>query len=226
VLDLVEVRRGLHRIPELAFEERETSDMLHRVITGLAGGRDDIAVTRYRTGIIVHVPAPAGANSAGAGGRTIGWRADMDGLPVAEETGLPFASAHPGVMHACGHDVHMTVGLGVLEQVLNRVQRHSFVFLFQPAEENISGAQEICDAGLLDEYRISEFYALHVSPEWDAGVIATRPGPLLAGSSGVTVEFTGVAGHAGMPHRAVDPIVSVASFVLQVQAMIGEVRRG
>jgi metal-dependent amidase/aminoacylase/carboxypeptidase family protein len=100
----------------------------------------------------------------------------MDGLPVAEETGLPFASAHPGVMHACGHDVHMTIGLGVLEQVLNRVQRHSFVFLFQPAEENISGAQEICDAGLLDEYRISECYALHVSPEWDAGVIATRPG--------------------------------------------------
>jgi N-acetyldiaminopimelate deacetylase len=123
-------------------------------------------------------------------------------------------------MHACGHDVHMTVGLGVLEQVLNRKQRHSFVFLFQPAEENISGAQQICDAGLLDEYRISEFYALHVSPEWDAGVIATRPGTLLAGSSGVTVEFTGVAGHAGMPHRAVDPIVSVASFVLQIQAMI------
>lgn len=220
MLDLVEVRRGLHRIPELAFDEHETSEMLHRIITGLVGGRGDVTVTRYRTGIIVHVPAPTGADSAGTGGRTIGWRADMDGLPVAEETGLPFASAHPGVMHACGHDVHMTVGLGVLEQVLNRVQRHSFVFLFQPAEENISGAQEIGDAGLLDEYRISEFYALHVSPEWDAGVIATRPGPLLAGSSGVTVEFTGVAGHAGMPHRAVDPIVSVASFVLQVQAMI------
>ncbi len=215
MLDLIEIRRGLHRIPELAFEERETSEMLHRVITGLVGGRDDVTVTRYRTGIIVHVPATADAS-----GRTIGWRADMDGLPVVEETGLPFASAHPGIMHACGHDVHMTVGLGVLEQVLNRVPRHSFVFLFQPAEENISGAQEICDAGLLDEYRISEFYALHVSPEWDAGVIATRPGPLLAGSSGVTVEFTGVPGHAGMPHRAVDPIVSVASFVLQVQAMI------
>lgn len=215
MLDLVEVRRGLHRIPELAFAERETSEMLHRIITGLAGGRDDIAITRYRTGIIVHVPATGDAS-----GRTIGWRADMDGLPVVEETGLPFASAHPGVMHACGHDVHMTVGLGVLEQVLNRGQRHSFVFLFQPAEENISGAQEICDAGLLDEYQVSEFYALHVSPEWDAGVIATRPGPLFAGSSGVTVEFTGVAGHAGMPHRAVDPIVSVASFVLQVQAMI------
>jgi N-acetyldiaminopimelate deacetylase len=114
----------------------------------------------------------------------------------------------------------MTVGLGVLQQVLDRVHRHSFVFLFQPAEENISGAQQMYDAGLLNKYRVSELYALHVSPEWDAGVIATRPGPLLAGSSGVTVEFTGVAGHAGMPHRAVDPIVSVASFVLQIQAMI------
>jgi N-acetyldiaminopimelate deacetylase len=215
VLDLVEVRRGLHRIPELAFQEHKTSEMLLGIIARLTAGRGDVEVTRYRTGIIVHVPAPAGA-----GGRTIGWRADMDGLPVAEESGLPFASAHPGVMHACGHDVHMTVGLGVLEQVLDRVRRHSFVLLFQPAEENISGAQEICDAGLLERYMISEFYALHVSPEWDAGVIATRPGTLLAGSSGVTVEFTGVAGHAGMPHRAVDPIVSVASFVLQVQAMI------
>ena len=218
MLDLVEVRRGLHRIPELAFEEHKTSEMLSGIIAGLVGGRGDVEVTRYRTGIIVHVPAAGEA--AGTNSRTIGWRADMDGLPVTEETGLPFASAHPGVMHACGHDVHMTVGLGVLEQVLDRVHRHSFVFLFQPAEENISGAQQICDAGLLDEYRVSEFYALHVSPEWDAGVIATRPGPLMAGSSGVTVEFTGVAGHAGMPHRAVDPIVSVASFVLQIQAMI------
>ena len=214
-LDLVEVRRGLHRIPELAFEEHRTSEVLLGTIARLTAGRGDVEVTRYRTGIIVHVPA-----AAGKPGKTIGWRADMDGLPVAEETGLPFASAHPGLMHACGHDVHMTVGLGVLEQVLDRVRRHSFVFLFQPAEENISGAQEICDAGLLDRYLISEFYALHVSPEWDAGVIATRPGTLLAGSSGVTVEFTGVAGHAGMPHRAVDPIVSVASFVLQIQAMI------
>jgi len=219
VLDLIEVRRGLHRIPELAFEEHKTSEMLFGIITSLIGGRGDIEVTRYRTGIIVHVPATASPD-ARAGGRTIGWRADMDGLPVGEETGLPFASVHPGAMHACGHDVHMTVGLGVLEQVLDRVQRHSFVFLFQPAEENISGAQEICDAGLLDKYRISEFYALHVSPEWDAGVVATRPGTFMAGSSGVTVDFTGVAGHAGMPHRAVDPIVSVASFVLQIQAMI------
>jgi N-acetyldiaminopimelate deacetylase len=123
-------------------------------------------------------------------------------------------------MHACGHDVHMTCGLGILEQILSRPQRNSFVFFFQPAEENISGAKQICDAGLLDKYRIGEFYALHVSPEWDAGVIATRPGTLLAGSSSVTVQFNGVAGHAGMPHRAVDPIVSVAAFIMQIQAMI------
>jgi N-acetyldiaminopimelate deacetylase len=215
VLDLIGIRRELHRIPELAFEEHQTSGLLSGVIADLASGRDDVEITRYRTGIIVHVPA-----TGGPGGRTIGWRADMDGLPIAEGTGLPFASAHPGLMHACGHDVHMTVALGILEQVLARPQHNSFVFFFQPAEENISGAQEIVDAGLLDKYGISEFYALHVSPEWDAGVIATKPGTFLAGSSSVTVEFTGVAGHAGMPHRAVDPIVSVASFVLQIQAMI------
>jgi N-acetyldiaminopimelate deacetylase len=142
VLDLVAIRRELHRIPELAFEEHKTSEMLASVVEGLVRGRDDIEVATDRTAIIVHVPATAGPGGgvAGgtadlAGGKTIGWRADMDGLPVAEETGLPYASAHPGVMHACGHDVHMTCGLGILEQILSRPQRNSFVFFFQPAEE-------------------------------------------------------------------------------------------
>ena len=159
MLDLIEIRRGLHRIPELAFEEYQTSEMLYGIITSLVGGRDDIKITRHRTGIIVHVPATVGqdARPGGVGGKTIGWRADMDSLPVAEETGLPFRSAHQGVMHARGHDVHMTCGLGILEQVLARPQHNSFVFLFQPAEENISGAQQICDAGLLDKYQVSEF---------------------------------------------------------------------
>jgi N-acetyldiaminopimelate deacetylase len=103
MLDLVEVRRALHRIPELAFEEHKTSELLLKVITGLVGDRGDVEVVRYRIGIIVRVPA------AVSGGRTIGWRADMDGLPIAEETGLPFASEHPGVMHACGHDIHRQV---------------------------------------------------------------------------------------------------------------------
>jgi N-acetyldiaminopimelate deacetylase len=216
VLDLIEIRRRLHRIPESAFEEHATSELLFRVIGDLVRDRDDIEVTRYRTGIIVHVPATGTARA----GQTIGWRADMDGLPITEDTGLPFGSAHPGMAHACGHDVHMTCGLGILERILARPQRNAFVFLFQPAEENISGAREIYDAGLLDRYHITELYALHVSPEWDAGVIATRSGTLFAGSSSVAVTFTGVSGHAGMPHRAVDPIVSVASFVLQIQAMI------
>src|SRR3984885_2713382 len=197
--------------------------MLSGIIAGLVRGRDDIEVTTDRTAIIVHVPAtasPGGGTAALAGGKTIGWRADMDGLPVAEQTGLQYASAHPSVMHACGHDVHMTCGLGILEQILSSPQRNSFVFFFQPAEENISGAQEICDAGLLDKYRISEFYALHVSPEWAAGVIGTRPGPLLAGSGSATLGCTGVGGRRGIPHRGVDPIVLGVRFVRQIQAMI------
>lgn len=212
MLDLIAIRRELHRIPELAFAEHETSAKLFETITRLLDGRADAEIVRHRTGIIVHL--------RGSGGKTIGWRADMDGLPIAELTGLPFASARPGAMHACGHDVHMAIGLGILERVTAGPRRNDFVFLFQPAEENISGAKAFYDAGLLDKYGISEFYALHVSPEWDAGVIATRPGTLFAGSSSVIVEFTGVPGHAGMPHQAVDPIVAVASFVLQIQAMI------
>ena len=224
MLDLIEIRRELHRIPELAFEEHETSKKLLETITQVVGGRGDAEITRHRTGIIVHLPASEravnGTPSDLSAGKTIGWRADMDGLPITENTGLPFASAHPGTMHACGHDMHMAIGLGILQRISAQPQHNDFVFLFQPAEENISGAQEIYDAGLLDRYGISEFYALHVSPGWDAGIIATRPGTLLAGSSSVIVEFTGVPGHAAMPHQAVDPIVSVASFVLQIQAMI------
>jgi N-acetyldiaminopimelate deacetylase len=215
---LLDLYRHLHSHPELSYHEAETSkriaEELRRVgaeVTTGVGKFGVVGVLKNGEGPVLLV------------------RTDLDALPVTEQTGLPFASKATttddegkavGVMHACGHDVHMTCGLGILERSLARPQRNSLVFLFQPAEENISGAQQICDAGLLDKYPISEFYALHVSPEWDAGVIATRPGTLLAGSSSVTVEFTGVAGHAGMPHRAVDPIVSVASFVLQIQAMI------
>jgi N-acetyldiaminopimelate deacetylase len=216
VLDLIGIRCDLHRVPELAFTETRTSDIVHAAVSSLVAGRgrDDIEVTRHRTGVIVHVP---GVDP----GKTVGWRADMDALPIAEATGLPFASRHDGVMHACGHDVHMTIGLGLLERILAAPRhRDSFVFLFQPAEENLSGAQDLVEAGILDAFGIGEFYALHVSPEYAPGVIATRPGTLFAGSASVSVEFTGVPGHAAMPHRAVDPIVSVASFVMNVQTLM------
>ncbi|MGH3169807.1 MAG: M20/M25/M40 family metallo-hydrolase, partial [Trebonia sp.] len=153
MLDLIGIRRALHRIPELAFEETKTSDFLAGVIGDLVRGRDDVEVTRFRTGIIVHVSGTGPGNTES--GETIGWRADVDGLPIAEATSLPFASEHDGVMHACGHDIHMTCGLGILERVLRQRGRRGFVFLFQPAEENLSGAQEVVDNGLLDRYGIS-----------------------------------------------------------------------
>jgi N-acetyldiaminopimelate deacetylase len=210
MLDLIDIRRTLHRIPERGYEESETSDKLFEIISEVTHDRTDVAVERHRTAILVHVPGEDP-------NRTIGWRADMDGLPTTEQTGLEFASTHDGLMHACGHDIHMTCGLGILERVLAKKPKHNLVILFQPAEE-CSGAKAVYESGVLDT--VDEFYGLHVSPQWEPGTVATRPGALCPSAMQVVVEFTGKPGHPGMPHHAVDPIVAVADFVLQIQTMV------
>ncbi len=215
MLDLIDIRRTLHRIPERAFEESETSDKLFEIIAELAHDRTDVTVARHGTAIVVQVP---GEDSS----HTIGWRADIDGLATTEKTGLPFASEHEGFMHACGHDIHMACAIGILEHVLAKKPKHSLVFLFQPAEEGAAGAKAVYDAGVLDRYGIDEFYSLHVSPQWEPGAIATRPGTVFATACALTVEFTGKPGHAGMPHAAVDPILAMADFVMQIQAIVSQ----
>ncbi|MDR1732070.1 MAG: amidohydrolase [Synergistaceae bacterium] len=212
-LDLIAIRRALHQIPETCFTENETAALLLSHITELIKDRPDVQVSRYKTGIILYIPGKAPV-------KTIGWRADMDGLPISEKTDLPFASRHPGKMHACGHDMHMTVGLGLLERILSAPRKNNFLFLFQPAEEGGGGGKELYDSGILNPFRIDELYGLHVSPEWKPGEIATKPGTLFASASLIRIEFIGKPAHAAMPHLSIDPIVTAASFIMAVQTVV------
>ena len=128
MLDLIQTRRDLHQIPEIGLEEFKTQAYLLDVIEKLTAGKNFVQVRTWRTGILVYLQGSQPE-------RTIGWRTDIDGLPIVEQTGLPFASQHQGRMHACGHDFHMTIALGCLEHALEEQPKNNLLFLFQPAEE-------------------------------------------------------------------------------------------
>ena len=153
--------------------------------------------------------------------RTIGYRTDIDALPVEEKTGLPFASKHPGVMHACGHDIHMTVALGVLSWFSEHQPKDNLLFFFQPAEESENGGKLAYEQGLFEgKWKPDEFYGLHDNPDLPAGAIGCRMGTLFAGTTEVNIDITGKGGHAAFPQDANDTVVAMASLIMQVQTII------
>lgn len=212
---LIKVRRHLHEIPELALHETETHDYLLEVIKQFDQNHLEIRVpAELPTAILVlvHGTAPQ---------RTIGYRTDIDALPVTEQTGLPFASHHPGVMHACGHDIHMTVALGVLSYFSDHQPKDNLLFFFQPAEESDYGGKRAYEAGVFSgKWRPDEFYGLHDNPDLPAGAIGCRMGTLFAGTTEVNIDINGKGGHAAYPQDANDTVVAAASLIMQVQTII------
>lgn len=213
---LVEWRRHLHRIPELAFQERETSAYLAAQLqemglsprrVGEAGG----------TGLLCDI---AGADAGAGSGPTVLLRAEMDGLPVEERTGLPFASVHPGLMHACGHDGHMAMLLGAaaLLTVHRRELPGRVRLLFQPAEEMRGGAREMIAAGVLAGVDVA--FAQHLWPGLPVGTVAFKRGVAMAAMDRVHIRVIGRAGHGGAPHLATDAVVAQAHVVLALQSLI------
>lgn len=213
MIDYQKIRRDLHQIPEIGLEEYKTHAYLMRIIDELTAGLDFVEIRIWRTGILVFVKGSTPV-------KTIGWRTDIDGLPIVEETGFAFASQHEGRMHACGHDMHMTIALGLLEQLTTEQPKNNLLFLFQPAEENEAGGMLMYEDGAFGDWLPDEFYGLHVRPDLKVGDIATNTSTLFAGTCEVKLTFKGTGGHAAFPHNANDALVAASYFITQVQTIV------
>lgn len=212
---LIQIRRQLHRIPELALEEYQTQQYLLQVIQNFKQQYLQIQTfPQLPTALLVRVQ---GSNPQ----KTIGYRADMDGLPIEEKTDLPFASQHAGQMHACGHDFHMTVALGILSYFSEHQPQDNLIFFFQPAEESKNGGKLAYEQNVFTgKWCPDEFFALHVTPDLPAGAIGCRLGTLFAGTTEVNIDLYGQDGHAAYPQQANDMIVAAAALIEQIQTII------
>ncbi len=213
MLDLIATRRALHQIPEVGMEEFKTHAFLMETIANLLQDCSFAQVRTWETGILVYLTGSAPQ-------KTIGWRTDIDGLPIVEETDLNFKFLHPDRMHACGHDFHMTIALGLLEKMAEQQPKNNLLFLFQPAEENLAGGMLMYEAGAFGDWLPDEFYGLHVRPDLKVGQMATNRATLFAGTCEVKIRFTGKGGHAAFPHTANDALVAASYFVTQVQSVV------
>ena len=207
----VQIRRDLHQIPELGFQEWKTQQYILNYIHTLSS--EYLEVKTWRTGVIVKVN---GKNPE----KTIGYRADIDGLPISEETGYAFSSTHEGLMHACGHDLHTTIALGLLTAAVDERIDDNLVFLFQPAEEGPGGALPMLESEELKEWKPDMILGLHIAPEYPVGTIATKEGLLFANTSELYIDLKGTGGHAAYPHTANDMIVAASHLVTQLQSVI------
>jgi len=211
---LTEIRRGIHKNPELGFQERKTTALVREELARLGL---EIQPLELETGVVALL------KGSGSGPDTAtGLRADMDALPVTERTGLPYASENRGVMHACGHDGHVALLLGTAHILSGLRDRFSGVvkFLFQPAEELLTGARALIAAGCLQNPPLDRIIAAHGWPYIAVGKIGVLAGPAMASADRFKVRIKGRGGHGAYPHRAVDPILAAAHAVTAMQGII------
>jgi amidohydrolase len=206
----IALRREIHRHPELGFEEHQTSALVEREL-------DDLGIEHRR----VALTGVVGIIRGGLPGKTAGLRADMDALPITEDSGETCASEVPGKMHACGHDAHTAMLLGAARELAaRRATLHgNVVLLFQPAEEGPGGAEPMIAAGVLDDPRVDAVAMLHVDPRLPTGSLGITPGPVNAAADELHVTIKGSGGHGGYPHKAVDAIPATAAVVLALQTI-------
>ncbi|WP_221567571.1 N-acetyldiaminopimelate deacetylase [Alkalihalobacillus sp. TS-13] len=208
---LIQIRRELHRIPELGFQEVKTQQFLLKYIHTLP--QDFLQITEWRTGLLVKVIGSAPE-------QTIGYRTDIDGLPISEETTYDFRSEHPGMMHACGHDFHMSIALGVLSHFAKNRPKDNLLFVFQPAEEGPGGALPMLQSDEFNALRPDMMMALHIAPNLPVGTIGIKEGLLFANTSELFIDLKGKGGHAAYPHEANDMVVAASHLVTQLQTIV------
>ncbi|MEG9503766.1 MAG: amidohydrolase, partial [Methylorubrum extorquens] len=209
--ELTALRRDLHAHPEIGFEEVRTSGIVAEHLEKFG-----IEVHRGlgKTGVV-------GVLQGRPGARRIGLRADMDALPITEETNLPYRSTVPGKMHACGHDGHTTMLVGAARYLAEtRDFDGTAVFVFQPAEEGLGGARAMIADGLFEKFPVDEIYAIHNVPHGPHGVLQVRPGPIMAAADFFDIRITGRGAHAAMPHQGIDPIVIATGLVQAMQSIV------
>lgn len=209
---IVSIRRDLHEHPEVSWEERRTQQ---RVLDHLR----DLGLSDVRP------IARTGATALVEGrkrGPCVLWRADMDALPVPEKSSLSYASKNEGVMHACGHDTHMAIALGIAEVLIGRREMlpGSVRFVFQPAEEAAGGAQACIADGVLESPRVSTALGLHISADIPIGAINVAPGPFFAAPTAFRISIEGRGGHAAAPHQSIDAVVVAAHVITALQTVV------
>jgi amidohydrolase len=218
-MTLAEIRHDLHAHPQTCFEETYASGVVQAELAAL--GIQFKAGMAKGTGVLGYLPATTDPETA----PTIALRADMDALPIHEETGLPYASTIPGRMHACGHDGHTTILLGVARSLLGTGHRpNNMLFVFQPAEEGGGGGDLMCQEGALNGTVLGKkadfMFGLHGWSTVQLGHVATRVGALMAATDEFIVTMRGQGGHAAAPERSRDPIVALCAFVGAAQHIV------
>ncbi|WP_170390358.1 M20 aminoacylase family protein [Ruegeria arenilitoris] len=210
--DMAEWRQHLHTIPELEFDCHQTAAFVAERLREF--GVDELHEGIAQTGIVAIITGQGD-------GPTIGLRADMDALPIAEETGVDYASKTPGMMHACGHDGHTTMLLGAARYLAEtRNFRGRVALLFQPAEEEGGGADIMVKEGVMDRFDIAQVYALHNAPGFAEGAFYTTPGPIMAAVDTFDIHIQGVGGHGAMPHETRDPVMAACGIAQAIQTIV------
>src|SRR5262245_54239798 len=211
--ELTAIRRDIHRHPEVAFEEKRTSDI---VADKLQAWGIEVHRGLGKTGVVGTLKGKR------LGQKTIGLRADMDALHLQEKNEFDYASVHANKMHACGHDGHTTMLLGAAKHLAAAPDFAGTVhFIFQPAEEGLGGARVMIEEGLFDKFNCDTVYGMHNMPGIATGRFAIRSGPMLASSDSWEVTFKGTGGHGAMPDRGTDPTYVAGQFIVAVQGIIG-----
>ena len=214
--DIMGWRRHLHANPELMYDVHDTAAFVAERLKEF--GCDEVATGLGRTGVVGVIK---GCKPAEGDLKVIGLRADMDALPIEEETNLPYASKTPGKMHACGHDGHTAMLLGAARYLAEtRNFAGDAVVIFQPAEEGGAGADAMIKDGLMERFKIDQVYGMHNGPGLPVGSFALRTGPIMAATDAIDIRIEGLGGHAARPHKCIDSVLVGAQLVTALQSIV------